>query len=361
MTSLPPPILKMAEPMNTIPDEGFQLAKEKKKPVSKDPNPEAFWRDYGKVVSICKLKAENPKWGSAKIIKFCKEQLNDRMVRKYLENYFYDLTSNHLYKKSVDLATPHRKCLLKEDLVSLVKKNHALDHRKSHSIYESIRRFVFPVVRENVKLLFDLYVDCDQCKSAISLPKTERTRRPIPATYPNSRWQINLKKMPPHKGFQYICNIVDCFSRFAFGQACKTKSATEISKVVLSYIYLYGAPRILQSDNGKEFRNSNLKEVVDQFDTVQMHGRPYHPQSQGRVERFNRTLTEYFRIKMSERSNWSDQLPEFYYAYNNRLNKATRPKTPYQLFFTRPNFAVPLDDQVFTLLCLLYSNYYFGN
>ncbi|CAG2215436.1 unnamed protein product [Mytilus edulis] len=152
--------------------------------------------------------------------------------------------------------------------------------------------------------------------------------------------------MPPHKGFQYICNIVDCFSRFAFGQACKTKSATEISKVVLSYIYLYGAPRILQSDNGKEFRNSNLKEVVDQFDTVQMHGRPYHPQSQGRVERFNRTLTEYFRIKMSERSNWSDQLPEFYYAYNNRLNKATRPKTPYQLFFTRPNFAVPLDDQV---------------
>ncbi|XP_063412148.1 uncharacterized protein LOC134694957 [Mytilus trossulus] len=77
-----------------------------------------------------------------------------------------------------------------------------------------------------------------------------------------------------------------------------------------------------------------------------MHGRPYHPQSQGRVERFNRTLTEYFRIKMSERSNWSDQLPEFYYAYNNRLNKATRPKTPYQLFFTRPNFAVPLDDQV---------------
>ncbi|CAG2243738.1 unnamed protein product [Mytilus edulis] len=332
--------------MNTIPDEGFQLAKEKKKPVSKDPNPEAFWRDYGKVVSICKLKAENPKWGSAKIIKFCKEQLNDRMVRKYLENYFYDLTSNHLYKKSVDLATPHRKCLLKEDLINLVKKNHALDHRKSHSIYESIRRFVFPVVRENVKLLFDLYVDCDQCKSAISLPKTERTRRPIPATYPNSRWQIDLKKMPPHKGFQYICNIVDCFSRFAFGQACKTKSATEISKVVLSYIYLYGAPRILQSDNGKEFRNSNLKEVVDQFDTVQMHGRPYHPQSQGRVERFNRTLTEYFRIKMSERSNWSDQLPEFYYAYNNRLNKATRPKTPYQLFFTRPNFAVPLDDQV---------------
>ncbi|CAC5410535.1 unnamed protein product [Mytilus coruscus] len=113
--------------------------------------------------------------------------------------------------------------------------------------------------------------------------------------------------MTPHKGFQYICNIVDCFSRFAFEQECKTKSATEISKVVLSYIYLYGAPRILQSDTGKEFRNSHLKEVVIQFDTVQMQ-----------------TLHE----------------PP------SKLNKATRPKTPYQLFFSRPNFAVPLDDQV---------------
>ncbi|CAC5418397.1 unnamed protein product [Mytilus coruscus] len=156
--------------------------------------------------------------------------------------------------------------------------------------------------------------------------------------------------MPLHKGFQYICNIVDCFSRFAFGIACKTKSATEISKFVLSYIYLYGAPSILQSDNGKEFRNSHLTEVVIQFDTVQMHGIPYHPQSQGRVERFNRKLTEYCRIKMSERSDWSDQLPELYYAYNNRLNKAIRPKTPYQLFFSRPNFAVLLADQVSSLL-----------
>ena len=77
-----------------------------------------------------------------------------------------------------------------------------------------------------------------------------------------------------------------------------------------------------------------------------MHGRPYHPQSQGRVERFNRTLTDYFRIKMAENKNWVDNLQEFYYTYNNRLNKATRPNTPYQMFFKRPNFAAPLNDKV---------------
>ena len=84
--------------------------------------------------------------------------------------------------------------------------------------------------------------------------------------------------MPSCKGYNYVCNIVDCYSRFGFGKATKGKSAKEIAEIVLQYIYIFGPPRILQSDNGKEFRNSDLAEVVKQFEAIQMHGRPYHPQ-----------------------------------------------------------------------------------
>ena len=79
--------------------------------------------------------------------------------------------------------------------------------------------------------------------------------------------------------------MIILFQRYSFGKATKGKTANEIAHVVLNFIYLFGAPRILQSDNGKEFRNSDLAEVVEEFETKQMHGRPYHPQSQGRVER----------------------------------------------------------------------------
>ena len=75
------------------------------------------------------------------------------------------------------------------------------------------------------------------------------------------------------------------FHRYSFGKATKGKTAKEIADVVLNYIYLFRAPRILKSDNGKEFHNSDLAEVLAEFDTKQMHGRPYHPQSQGHVER----------------------------------------------------------------------------
>ncbi|VDI67756.1 Hypothetical predicted protein [Mytilus galloprovincialis] len=233
----------------------------------------------------------------------------------------------------------------------MIKENHKKDHRKADTIYEALRTTVFPVVRETIKILFKTEVKCQQCASAIDLPKTTTTRRPIPATYPNSRWQVDLKKMPAVRGYTYACNIIDCYSRFAFGGPTKTKTAKEIADLILKYLYLLGSPRILQSDNGKEFSNSNLADVIDVFKTRQIHGRPYHPQSQGRVERFNRTLTEYFRIQMSVHKDWPSELQEFYYNYNNRVHKATKPATPYQLFFQRPNFAPPVDEQIpFTIL-----------
>jgi hypothetical protein len=37
------------------------------KPVSKDTNPETFWNNFDKIISITKLKLENPKWGLVKM------------------------------------------------------------------------------------------------------------------------------------------------------------------------------------------------------------------------------------------------------------------------------------------------------
>jgi len=54
-------------------------------------------------------------------------------------------------------------------------------------------------------------------------------------------------------------------------------------------------PKILQSDNGTEFKNKELKELINGWDQGRctiVHGRPRHPQSQGKVEQSNRTLSE---------------------------------------------------------------------
>ncbi|VDI45812.1 Hypothetical predicted protein [Mytilus galloprovincialis] len=57
-------------------------------------------------------------------------------------------------------------------------------------------------------------------------------------------------------------------------------------------------------------------------------------------------MTTYFRVKMSTVKDWVEELPHFYYTYNNRVNSVTKPLTPYQMYFKRPNFATPVEEQI---------------
>ena len=73
------------------------------------------------------------------------------------------------------------------------------------------------------------------------------------------------------------------------GAGIKTKLAKELCSVIVSCMYRYGTPRILQTDNGKEFNNAALLEVMQEM-ALKINGKPYRPQSQGRMERFNQIV-----------------------------------------------------------------------
>lgn len=55
-----------------------------------------------------------------------------------------------------------------------------------------------------------------------------------------------------------------------------------------------GAPLIMQSDNGKEFVNTVMKNVLESWGVKHVRGRPKHPQTQGQVERANQTIGRSF-------------------------------------------------------------------
>ena len=61
------------------------------------------------------------------------------------------------------------------------------------------------------------HVNCEACCRQAPLPKTFFVRKTIKATYLNSRWQMDLKKLPYCRGYEYACNNVDCYSRLATG------------------------------------------------------------------------------------------------------------------------------------------------
>lgn len=149
--------------------------------------------------------------------------MGETTVQKHLSNFIFNIDTGFVFFSS-QINELHMRVLFIDELVAAIKENHAAYHNKCDAFYEMIRKTYFSVTRKNVRLPFKQTVECGKCLATVDLLKTVRTRRPIPATYSNSRWQMDLKKMPPARGYNYICNIVDYYSIFAFGACLKQKN-----------------------------------------------------------------------------------------------------------------------------------------
>ena len=104
----------------------------------------------------------------------------------------------------------------------------------------------------------------------------------------------------------------------------KKKTAIEVAKALYELFGLFGSPKILQSDNGKEFRNgvvSALKLLAPNLKIV--HGRARHPQAQGSVERANGDVQDILGSWMREyRSTaWATALPLVNSIKNRKYNR----------------------------------------
>ena len=79
---------------------------------------------------------------------------------------------------------------------------------------------------------------------------------------------------------------------------------------------------------------------MEEMKSHKINGRPYHPQSQGRVERLNQTLADFLHRDLQNDPDWPSRLEFFYYTYNTRVHKALMGKTPIEVYLRRPNFSM---------------------
>lgn len=82
-------------------------------------------------------------------------------------------------------------------------------------------------------------------------------------------------------GFKYFLDIIDHFSKWYNGYLLKTKEAYELLKKIEIYIENFGKCKILQVDNGIEFKNNLLHTYCKNNNISIIHTSPYHPQSNG--------------------------------------------------------------------------------
>ena len=92
------------------------------------------------------------------------------------------------------------------------------------------------------------------------------------------------------KGYKYILVVCDYFTKYTEAYPLKDKTARSVADALMDkWLPTFGFPLFLHSDQGKEFDNTMIHNLSELLGTVKTKTTPYHPRSDGLVERFNRT------------------------------------------------------------------------
>jgi putative transposase len=165
-------------------------------------------------------------------------------------------------------------------------------------------------------------------------------------TAPNEMWQTDFTYLKVIGwGWFYLSTILDDYSRYVIAwKLCTTMQASDVTDTLelalqasgCDQVNVYHRPRLL-SDNGASYIAAELAEWLDEKGMDHVRGAPYHPQTQGKIERWHQTLKN--RILLENYFLPGDlkaQIDKFIDHYNHhRYHESLQNLTPADVYFGR--------------------------
>ena len=138
------------------------------------------------------------------------------------------------------------------------------------------------------------------------------------------------------QGNRYILVVSDYFTRWIEAYSIPDQLATTVAhRLTNEFFFRFGLPEQLHSDQGRNFESEVISKICQLLKIVKTRTTPYHPQSDGLVERVNRTLLSMMAMVTSDHPNlWESHLRSLCMAYNCSV-QATTGYTPFYLMFGR--------------------------
>jgi hypothetical protein len=146
---------------------------------------------------------------------------------------------------------------------------------------------------------------------------------------------IDLMQLPvSENGYKYVLVVVEYLTKYVFVEPLRTKSAQEVGEALMNRVFAHmGPPAELISDNGREFKNFFMEDVLKYFAVKHNWTLAYHPQANGMVERFNKTLASMLSKYVSEHQrDWDQYVHRLAAAYNSAEHASTG-YSPYELMY----------------------------
>ena len=211
-------------------------------------------------------------------------------------------------------------------------------HPGQTRMYANMRRsFYWP------HMAVDIFETVKNCASCARERVKQRTRNgplfPFPPEGPLEDIAVDLVGpfSPTAKGYKMILVISDRFTKLTQVVPLRTTGAYDVAVAFVEHwVYKYGAPDRVVSDNGPQFIARLFQSVCRLLGMKTVPSSAFHPQTNGQVERYNRSLLAMLRHYVGEhQDDWDRYASAVTYAYNMTVHRSTG-ATPFELVLSRP-------------------------
>ena len=186
-----------------------------------------------------------------------------------------------------------------------------------------------------------------------------RTTRPEPvgmptATYPGEIVGMDLvgPLAKSVEGNMYLLTLMDHATGWAEAYPISNRTGEAVvQKLCRDYIPRHGVPTIMIHDNGTEFTNSTVQDYLCKLGVEVRRTTPYHPQTNGKLERWHRSLKDILRKLVNNNiSAWEEHLGSALLAYRQSVSETTGYSPFYLLYGRRARYPTNRAPEATTVL-----------
>ncbi len=267
------------------------------------------------------------------------EQLDSKLKK-------YEIQEGILYRKDQKNDEKLLKVIRRHELevVMFIMHDHPISaHFATKATFDKMReRYYWPRMYKDIK---EYVESCNQCQRR-GKPQKKNELHSIASVEPF--YQIGIDIVGPlpitDKGNKYIVVAVDYFTKWPEAKAIPEATAKEVATFIYEEIICrHGCPKKILSDRGSHFNNQVIQEITERFRIKHKFSTPYHPKTNGLVERFNKTLCEALAKLTTKGVNWDLHIGSVLFAYRNKKQSSTKIE-PFYLTYGR-KARIPIDEE----------------
>lgn len=136
-------------------------------------------------------------------------------------------------------------------------------------------------------------------------------------------------------GNKYALVVCNYATRYPEAIPLRNQEAETVAEALIEIFSRVGIPQEILSDMGSNFMSTLIRELCRLMKIHKLSTTPYHPQTNGLVERFNGTLKNMLRkYAQEEQKNWDKQLPFVLFAYR-EVPQETTGFSPFEVLYGR--------------------------